>query len=1128
MTRYKKFNMRKIKIIGLLFILFFAVFMSLVIKTSKIAHASSTSNNTQQLTIIDGSTPINTIGAADSIQLCFPINGVSNKSNSTGYKFSINGGVYSSYNYDTSNNCFLSPYFKNVATTQNIQACQNANNNTNVNLEVTKGSSSAIAFINLCGKVSQWLGVYKTSSITLSTTKTKVIPTVTFDVGYTQNSTCNSSCNTTKAPKNGTYVGLCLILASKNSSSCSNGDKSLTAVNDGVFQAHNVTPNKYDVVINYSPSPLGNPPYYQVESSEKLKNLNASMSQPISIILVKNQRFVPANASSTSTPAQTPSSGPSQCESSGFSLAWVICPVINAVTGAEQSIEKYVQDLLQTKPISFTSSLSCSNKPGSSCSSEANFSSALYHVWSNFRLYGDIILVIAMLAIVYGEAAGGGMIEAYTVRKVLPRILVAAILINLSIYIVAGLEDIFNILGAGISSIIEAPFRAAAGSIMGGSKSVLPGMNIGGGTGLLGVGALSLGLGALAFGVLTAGSIGILLLVVIMALVAVLGIFITVIVRQGLLVFLLLISPVAFALYVLPNTEQYFKKWWGLLIKTLTVYPIVTSVFAMAYVSGVVMSDFDQTIKPTILAQCMALIAVVAPLFLIPFAFRMSGGVIGSVSGAVSKMTSRVNKPLMGMARKQAAKNFNNTLAGKHFKNADPSSLRHRLNQRLQSASLIASGKAGLNPARIRGNLDSVRSEMTSVHSSEAEKSAAVSMIKGNDDLLRAALYRNRTEEDIRSYLEGIGQTGAELDQNVSSIIRARKEVGVEAFEDFAAANLAGTGTGYRGGPAEMLRTINRVAGRDRARAARMLISARQQAQQARRVDLYGAGVATSMDQLSQLYTGNTNDAAVNEIMTDEVMDTKSAGEIGSARNNSLQIMVPAMQRRLGRAVADVQTARQSGNQVAIANAERQLKRTLAHTSSFLDIASQLSPENNAIVGAVMGQNLPLTSVTSVPVYGMRQVMDKDGNPAIDTSTNMPVMERAEVSRRAGTLGEVLSAVESDREFQQYKKVLTTNQEAAAANMPPPGPPGPAGPPIGPPGPPAPSDIRLKQEVRYLYTTDDNVPMYTFKYIGKEKCYIGVMAQDIIAIHPEAVYTDDRGYYLVDYSSLGVEMIDLG
>jgi len=65
-------------------------------------------------------------------------------------------------------------------------------------------------------------------------------------------------------------------------------------------------------------------------------------------------------------------------------------------------------------------------------------------------------------------------------------------------------------------------------------------------------------------------------------------------------------------------------------------------IFAMSFVTGVVMSNFD--ITPQILSDIMSLLAMAAPLFLIPFAFKMSGGIIGSVQGMVTGIKSKATK----------------------------------------------------------------------------------------------------------------------------------------------------------------------------------------------------------------------------------------------------------------------------------------------------------------------------------------------------------------------------------------------------------------------------------------------------------------------------------------------------
>lgn len=62
-----------------------------------------------------------------------------------------------------------------------------------------------------------------------------------------------------------------------------------------------------------------------------------------------------------------------------------------------------------------------------------------------------------------------------------------------------------------------------------------------------------------------------------------------------------------------------------------------------------------------------------------------------------------------------------------------------------------------------------------------------------------------------------------------------------------------------------------------------------------------------------------------------------------------------------------------------------------------------------------------------------------------------------------------------------------------------------------------PSDIRLKRDIARVGRLDDGTPVYRFRYIGKPKMHIGVMAQDIIDEKPDAVVIGDDGFYRVDY-----------
>lgn len=79
--------------------------------------------------------------------------------------------------------------------------------------------------------------------------------------------------------------------------------------------------------------------------------------------------------------------------------------------------------------------------------------------------------------------------------------------------------------------------------------------------------------------------------------------------------------------------------------------------------------------------------------------------------------------------------------------------------------------------------------------------------------------------------------------------------------------------------------------------------------------------------------------------------------------------------------------------------------------------------------------------------------------------------------------------------------------------------------PMGPP-PPTPSDRLLKTDVAQVGLLREEIPLYRFRYIaGGSEEYVGVMAQDVLPILPEAVTTDEQGFMFVDYEKLGTRMM---
>jgi endosialidase-like protein len=68
------------------------------------------------------------------------------------------------------------------------------------------------------------------------------------------------------------------------------------------------------------------------------------------------------------------------------------------------------------------------------------------------------------------------------------------------------------------------------------------------------------------------------------------------------------------------------------------------------------------------------------------------------------------------------------------------------------------------------------------------------------------------------------------------------------------------------------------------------------------------------------------------------------------------------------------------------------------------------------------------------------------------------------------------------------------------------------------------SDIRLKHDILMLARLDNGLGFYRFSYNGSRKAYVGVMAQEVRAVMPEAVVRGSDGYLRVYYKRLGLRM----
>lgn len=71
------------------------------------------------------------------------------------------------------------------------------------------------------------------------------------------------------------------------------------------------------------------------------------------------------------------------------------------------------------------------------------------------------------------------------------------------------------------------------------------------------------------------------------------------------------------------------------------------------------------------------------------------------------------------------------------------------------------------------------------------------------------------------------------------------------------------------------------------------------------------------------------------------------------------------------------------------------------------------------------------------------------------------------------------------------------------------------------------SDARLKRNIERLGQSPSGLPIYRFEYLWDRRPRVGVMAQDLLRLRPDAVCTSRSGFYMVDYARIDVKPLAL-
>lgn len=326
------------------------------------------------------------------------------------------------------------------------------------------------------------------------------------------------------------------------------------------------------------------------------------------------------------------------CYQHAKSLGWIICPIINGMTDVVTSLYEYIEPLLAVND--------------SIVGQIGDESGNIYKSWVQFRDMANVVFVVFFMIVIFSQLTGYG-IDNYGIKKLLPKLIVTAILINLSFFICAVAVDISNILGSALQglfnslSLVDSGGTSAAGSFVRATAAI--------------VGWITAA-GAAVTAAVYFGGWALIIPILLYLLTAAISLFFAWIMlglRQAVVIILIVISPLAIVLMALPNTENLFKKYISAFKGVLVVFPVIGGLIGAGTFAGSLLLMNNSNFIMTIIAGLLC----VVPYFFIPSLTRKSLDALGGLGARLGQIGRNAGAGASRwVGNREAVKNLNEDL----------------------------------------------------------------------------------------------------------------------------------------------------------------------------------------------------------------------------------------------------------------------------------------------------------------------------------------------------------------------------------------------------------------------------------------------------------------------------------
>lgn len=409
----------------------------------------------------------------------------------------------------------------------------------------------------------------------------------------------------------------------------------------------------------------------------------------------------------------------SACVIKNWAFRWAACPIIIGLVGENPADPANNNGMIKQLEMWIVGALTTSvgGTFGDANGQNEGDASAYYKAWNSFRVLSVSIIIIGGVVMVLSQALGLEIFDAYTIRKLLPRLLVTAILIAISWWLMAYIVQFFNNLTVWIATAISSPFSEKPFSPLGGEAIAAQFVAV-----IVAV--------ALINPMIVLSYIG----TIVMALVIT---ALTLAIRKMLLVFIIITAPIFLVAGLFQGTEKYAKMGRSGFFGLLAMGPIFSGTIALGQAMARLINDSSDPLG------ILRLGFLIAPLFAIPVIFMRIGGAASQLTGIMNDRSKGVFDRLKNKRGEERKELINQMGTGQRW------SGRNAVTRGLNAATKGTNDfvkHAGFNPMAWNRRM-SAASGQTSMQAAMVQMdSAGYKKIAENDDALAAGEMRSAAE----------------------------------------------------------------------------------------------------------------------------------------------------------------------------------------------------------------------------------------------------------------------------------------------------------------------------------------------------------------------------------------------